>query len=127
MRNRSGNTMERKGDATISCSPQVIDPDHNTTTMAFDADGQVTQTISPTSVVPLVGEMVCVTWPSASKAIVVVLWSGSMTCGEQEIVASPFRSMVLPDLFRIQPFVGLAQPIPLKPTPKPSHRLMGVE
>jgi hypothetical protein len=36
------------------------------------------------------------------------------------------KAMVLPDLFRIQPFVGLAQPIPLKatrPTSKPRHRL----
>jgi hypothetical protein len=37
------------------------------------------------------------------------------------------KAMVLPNLFRIQPFVGLAQPIPLKPTPKPRHRLGGVE
>jgi hypothetical protein len=38
------------------------------------------------------------------------------------------KALVLPDLFRIQPFVGLAQPIPLKPTPrppKPGHRLGG--
>jgi hypothetical protein len=37
------------------------------------------------------------------------------------------KAMVYPDLFRIQPFVGLAQPIPLKPTRKPRHRLGGVE
>jgi hypothetical protein len=39
------------------------------------------------------------------------------------------KAMVLPDLFRIQPFVGLAQPIKLTPptkrTPKPPHRLKG--
>ena len=29
------------------------------------------------------------------------------------------EAVVLPDLFRIQPFVGLAQPIPLKPIIKP--------
>ena len=34
------------------------------------------------------------------------------------------KAMVLPNLFRIQPFVGLAQPIPLKKlTPKPRRRL----
>jgi hypothetical protein len=40
------------------------------------------------------------------------------------------KAMVYPDLFRIQPFIGLAQPIPLKPikrTPKPGRRLGGVE
>ena len=36
------------------------------------------------------------------------------------------KAMVLPDLLRIEPFIGLAQPIPLKPTPKPRHRLKGV-
>jgi len=41
----------------------------------------------------------------------------------QEFLAK--KAVVLPDLFRIQPFVGLAQPIPLKPTPKPRHRLGG--
>ena len=38
------------------------------------------------------------------------------------------KAKVYPDLFRIQPFVGLAQPIPSKPTqrtPKPRHRLGG--
>jgi hypothetical protein len=46
----------------------------------------------------------------------------------QEFLAK--KAMVLPDLFRIQPFIGLAQPIPLKSikrTPKPRHRLKGVE
>jgi hypothetical protein len=33
------------------------------------------------------------------------------------------KAMVYPDLFRIQPFVGLAQPIPLKAKPKPGRRL----
>jgi hypothetical protein len=37
------------------------------------------------------------------------------------------KAMVLPNLFRIEPFIGLAQPIPLKPLPKPRHRLRGVE
>ena len=40
------------------------------------------------------------------------------------------KAKVYPDLFRIQPFIGLAQPIPLKPikrTPKPRRRLGGVE
>jgi len=38
------------------------------------------------------------------------------------------KAMVLPNLFRIQPFVGLAQPIPLKKLPpKPRRRLGGVE
>jgi hypothetical protein len=37
------------------------------------------------------------------------------------------KAMVLPDLFRIEPFIGLAQPIPLKPTRKPGRRLGGVE
>jgi hypothetical protein len=41
------------------------------------------------------------------------------------------KAMVLPNLFRIEPFVGLAQPIPLKPTikrtPKPRGRLAGDE
>jgi hypothetical protein len=41
------------------------------------------------------------------------------------------KAMVLPKLFRIEPFIGLAQPIPLKPTikrtVKPRHRLGGVE
>ena len=37
------------------------------------------------------------------------------------------KAKVYPDLFRIQPFVGLAQPIPLKPTPKPRRRLGGGE
>ena len=37
------------------------------------------------------------------------------------------KAVVYPDLFRIQPFVGRAQPIPLKPTPKPRHRLGGGE
>jgi hypothetical protein len=35
--------------------------------------------------------------------------------------------MVLPNLFRIESFIGLAQPIPLKPLPKPRRRLRGVE
>jgi hypothetical protein len=26
------------------------------------------------------------------------------------------KALVLPNLFRIEPFIGLAQPIPLKPT-----------
>lgn len=34
------------------------------------------------------------------------------------------KAMVLPNLFRIEPFIGLAQPIPLKKlTPKRSVRL----
>jgi hypothetical protein len=37
------------------------------------------------------------------------------------------KAKVCPDLFRIQPFVGLAQPIPLKPTRKPGRRPVGVE
>ena len=42
------------------------------------------------------------------------------------------KAMVLPNLFRIEPFIGLAQPIPLKKptikrTVKPRHRLGGVE
>jgi hypothetical protein len=38
------------------------------------------------------------------------------------------EAMVLPNPFRIEPFIGLAQPIPLKKlTPKPSRRLGGVE
>jgi hypothetical protein len=40
------------------------------------------------------------------------------------------KAVVVPDLFRIQPFIGLAQPIPLKPTQRtrmPRHRLGGVE
>jgi hypothetical protein len=37
------------------------------------------------------------------------------------------RAMVLPGLFRIEPFIGLAQPIPLKPVIKPRHRLGAVE
>ena len=40
------------------------------------------------------------------------------------------KAMVLPNLFRIEPFIGLAQPIPLKPTikrtVKPGRRLGGV-
>jgi hypothetical protein len=39
------------------------------------------------------------------------------------------KAVVLPNLFRIEPFVGLAQPIPLKPTErtrKPDRRLQGV-
>jgi hypothetical protein len=38
------------------------------------------------------------------------------------------KAVVLPNLFRIEPFVGLAQPIPLKPTgrtPKPDRRHKG--
>ncbi len=35
------------------------------------------------------------------------------------------KAVVLPNLFRIEPFIGLAQPIPLKPTPKPGRRLGG--
>jgi hypothetical protein len=39
------------------------------------------------------------------------------------------KAVVLPNLFRIEPFIGLAQPIPLKPTikrtVKPRHRLGG--
>jgi hypothetical protein len=41
------------------------------------------------------------------------------------------KAVVLPNLFRIEPFIGLAQPIPLKPTIKrtvnPRSRLGGVE
>jgi hypothetical protein len=38
------------------------------------------------------------------------------------------KAMVLPNLFRIEPFIGLAQPIPLKkPTINPGRRLGGVE
>jgi hypothetical protein len=38
------------------------------------------------------------------------------------------KAKVYPDLFRIQPFVGLAQPIPLKKLPpKPRRQLGGVE
>jgi hypothetical protein len=38
------------------------------------------------------------------------------------------KALVLPNLFRIQPFVGLAQPIPVKKlTPMPRHRLGGGE
>ncbi len=41
------------------------------------------------------------------------------------------KAMVLPNLFRIEPFIGLAQPIPLKPvikrTVKPRSRLGGDE
>jgi hypothetical protein len=40
------------------------------------------------------------------------------------------KAVVLPNLFRIEPFIGLAQPIPLKPvkrTPKPRSRLGGGE
>jgi hypothetical protein len=33
------------------------------------------------------------------------------------------KAMVLPNLFRIEPFIGLAQPIPIKPTPRPLNRL----
>jgi hypothetical protein len=37
------------------------------------------------------------------------------------------KVFVLPNLFRIEPFIGLAQPIPLKPTikqtPNPRSRL----
>jgi hypothetical protein len=39
------------------------------------------------------------------------------------------KAVVLPNLFRIEPFVGLAQPIPLKPTErtrKPDRRHKGV-
>jgi hypothetical protein len=40
------------------------------------------------------------------------------------------KAMVLPNLFRIEPFIGLAQPIPLKPTikrtVKPRSRLGAV-
>jgi hypothetical protein len=36
------------------------------------------------------------------------------------------KAMVLPNLFRIEPFIGLAQPIPLKAKPKPRHRLNGI-
>jgi hypothetical protein len=39
------------------------------------------------------------------------------------------KAMVYANLFRIEPFIGLAQPIPLKPikwTPKPRHRLGGL-
>jgi hypothetical protein len=32
------------------------------------------------------------------------------------------KAMVLPNLFRIEPFIGLAQPIPLKATPTPRRR-----
>jgi hypothetical protein len=40
------------------------------------------------------------------------------------------KAMLLPNLFRIEPFIGLAQPIPLKPikrTVKPGSRLGGGE
>jgi hypothetical protein len=40
------------------------------------------------------------------------------------------KAVVLPNLFRIEPFIGLAQPIPLKPvkrTTKPGRRLGGGE
>lgn len=37
------------------------------------------------------------------------------------------NAMVLPNLFRIQPFVGLAQPISLKPKLKRRSRLRSVE
>jgi hypothetical protein len=37
------------------------------------------------------------------------------------------KAVVLLNLFRIEPFIGLAQPIPLKPTPKPRNRLGGGE
>jgi hypothetical protein len=37
------------------------------------------------------------------------------------------KALVLPNLFRIEPFIGLAQPIPLKPIPKPRRWLRGVE
>ena len=37
------------------------------------------------------------------------------------------KAMVLPNLFRIEPFIGLAQPIPLKPTRMPGRRLGGGE
>ncbi len=33
------------------------------------------------------------------------------------------KAMVLPNLFRIEPFIGLAQPIPLKPKLSPRDRL----
>jgi hypothetical protein len=54
-----------------------------------------------------------------------------LSYAEQLIQNAPFarpeflakKAIVLPNLFRIQPFVGLAQPIPLKPKPKPRHRL----
>ena len=39
------------------------------------------------------------------------------------------KAIVLPNLFRIEPFIGLAQPIPLKSTErtrKPRRRLKGV-
>jgi hypothetical protein len=39
------------------------------------------------------------------------------------------KALVLPNLFRIEPFIGLAQPIPLKSTErtrKPDGRLKGV-
>jgi hypothetical protein len=42
----------------------------------------------------------------------------------QEFLAK--KAIVLPGLFRIQPFIGLAKPIPLTPIPKPRHRLRGV-
>jgi len=38
------------------------------------------------------------------------------------------KALVLPNLFRIEPFIGLAQPIPLKPTGrtrKPDRRDKG--
>jgi hypothetical protein len=40
------------------------------------------------------------------------------------------KAMVLPNLFRIQPFIGLAQPIPLQPmkrTVRPRSRFGGGE
>ena len=37
------------------------------------------------------------------------------------------KAVVLPNLFRIEPFIGLAQPIPLKPKLKPRSRLGGGE
>jgi hypothetical protein len=35
------------------------------------------------------------------------------------------KAMVLPNLFRIEPFIGLAQPIPLKKLPPKARRRPG--
>jgi hypothetical protein len=62
----------------------------------------------------------------------------AILCGRKGIQATTYtmltfheflamKAKVYPDLFRIQPFIGLAQPIPLKPTPKPGRRLRGGE
>jgi hypothetical protein len=59
-------------------------------------------------------------------------WAIERACGRLHTGMQSFheflakKAKVYPDLFRIQRFVGLAQPIPLKPTertPKPGRRL----